>query len=487
MDEELERDPNVMVLGEDVGKKGGVFGATEGLLAKYGEKRVLDTPLTEGMIAGAAMGAAIYGLRPIAEMQFADFVYPAFNQIVSEISRMRYRSNGAFGLPMVIRMPYGGGVHGALYHSQSNEAYFTSTVGLKVVAPGTPADAKGLLKAAVRDPDPVMFFEHKKTYRLFKAEVPDGDHVVPIGSAEVARSGKDLSIFCYGYMRTCALEAAETLARDDGVEAEVVDLRTLRPLDTATVLASVAQDRQGAGRARGEPIRRLRRRGRGLDCARSASSTWTDRSPAWPGRRCRASRSTTSWRTGSCSTPQKIVDAARTLAALLSRCRARPSCWPIQMDEAYRFVHDRVQGLTDDEFFWEPVADCWTVRLGADGRWHGDYAEPDPDPPPFTTIAWRLVHLAECKVMYHEYAFGPGTADLAGDRLGPHRGRRDRELERGQRLLVDALDGLTDADLDARPHDQLGRRVADLADPVDDDPPRSAPWRRDRRPARSLP
>jgi 2-oxoisovalerate dehydrogenase E1 component beta subunit len=239
MDEELERDPNVMVLGEDVGKKGGVFGATEGLFAKYGEKRVLDTPLTEGMIAGAAAGAAIYGLRPIAEMQFADFVYPAFNQIVSEISRMRYRSNNAFGLPMVIRMPYGGGVHGALYHSQSNETYFTATVGLKVVAPGTPADAKGLLKASVRDPDPVMFFEHKKTYRLFKAEVPDGDHVVPIGSAEVARSGKDLSIFCYGYMRHCALEAAEILAREDGVEAEVVDLRTLRPLDTATVGASV--------------------------------------------------------------------------------------------------------------------------------------------------------------------------------------------------------------------------------------------------------
>ena len=239
MDEELERDPTVMVLGEDVGKKGGVFGATDGLFAKYGEKRVLDTPLSEGMIAGAAMGAALYGLRPIAEMQFADFVYPAFNQIVSEISRLRYRSNGTFGLPMVIRMPYGGGVHGALYHSQSNEAYFTSTVGLKVVAPGTPADAKGLLKASVRDPDPVMFFEHKKTYRLFKAEVPDGDHVVPIGQAEVARPGKDLSIYCYGYMRFCALEAAETLAREDGVEAEVVDLRTLRPLDTAAVLGSV--------------------------------------------------------------------------------------------------------------------------------------------------------------------------------------------------------------------------------------------------------
>ena len=186
----MERDERVMVLGEDVGKKGGVFGATEGLFAKYGEKRVLDTPLTEAMIAGAATGAAMYGLRPVAEMQFADFVYPAFNQIVSEISRMPYRSNGTFGLPMVIRMPYGGGVHGALYHSQSNEAYFTSTVGLKVVAPGTPADAKGLLKAAIRDPDPVMYFEHKKTYRLFRAEVPDGDTVVPIGKADVARDGK---------------------------------------------------------------------------------------------------------------------------------------------------------------------------------------------------------------------------------------------------------------------------------------------------------
>jgi 2-oxoisovalerate dehydrogenase E1 component beta subunit len=239
MDEELERDENVMVLGEDVGRKGGVFGATDGLWAKYGGKRVLDTPLTEGMIAGAAAGAALYGLRPIAEMQFADFVYPAFNQIVSEISRMRYRSNGTFGLPMVIRMPYGGGVHGALYHSQSNEGYFTATVGLKVVAPGTPADAKGLLKASVRDPDPVMFFEHKKTYRLFKAEVPEGDTIVPIGKADVARQGKDLSIFCYGYMRTCALEAAETLAREDGVEAEIVDLRTLRPLDRDAILASV--------------------------------------------------------------------------------------------------------------------------------------------------------------------------------------------------------------------------------------------------------
>jgi 2-oxoisovalerate dehydrogenase E1 component beta subunit len=239
MDEEMARDERVMVMGEDVGRKGGVFGATEGLWAKYGEKRVLDTPLTEGMIAGAAAGAALYGLRPVAEMQFADFVYPAFNQIVSEISRMRYRSNGTFGLPMVIRMPYGGGVHGALYHSQSNETYFTSTVGLKVVAPGTPADAKWLLKSAIRDPDPVMYFEHKKTYRLFKEDVPEGDALVPIGQASIARPGKHLSIFCYGYMRFCALEAAETLAHEDGIEAEVVDLRTLRPLDTVAVLGSV--------------------------------------------------------------------------------------------------------------------------------------------------------------------------------------------------------------------------------------------------------
>jgi 2-oxoisovalerate dehydrogenase E1 component beta subunit len=241
MDEEMEADDRVMVMGEDVGRKGGVFGATDGLWAKYGDKRVLDTPLSEGLIAGAAAGAALYGLRPIAEMQFADFVYPAFNQIVSEISRMRYRSNGTFGLPMVIRMPYGGGVHGALYHSQSNEGYFTSTVGLKVVAPGTPSDARALLRASIRDPDPVLFFEHKKTYRLVREEVSESLQPVPIGKASVAREGKNLSIFCYGYMRHCALEAAETLAREDGIEAEVVDLRTLRPLDTETILASVAK------------------------------------------------------------------------------------------------------------------------------------------------------------------------------------------------------------------------------------------------------
>jgi 2-oxoisovalerate dehydrogenase E1 component beta subunit len=239
--QEMRRDQRVFVLGEDVGVYGGAFKVTQGFQEEFGAHRVLDMPLSETAIVGGATGAALMGLRPIAEMQFADFVYPGFNQIVSEVARMRFRSNGAFGVPMVIRMPYGGGVHGALYHSQSNESYFTSTVGLKVVAPGTPADAYGLLKASVRDPDPVMYFEHKKTYRLFKGEVPDdGDGVVPIGVASVAREGTDLSIIGYGYMRHCALEAAETLATE-GISAEVIDLRTLRPLDSGAILTSVAK------------------------------------------------------------------------------------------------------------------------------------------------------------------------------------------------------------------------------------------------------
>ena len=238
MDEEMERDERVMVLGEDVGKKGGVFGATEGLWAKYGDKRVLDTPLTEAMIAGAAMGAAVYGLRPIAEMQFADFVYPAFNQIVSEISRLHYRSNGTFSAPMVIRMPYGGGVHGALYHSQSNETYFTATVGLKVVAPGTPADAKALLKAAIRDPDPVMFFEPKRLYRAAKGEVPSEAYEVPLSSAAVLREGTDVTVVTWGAMVYEALAAAQQ-AEEQGVFVEVIDLRTLWPVDIDTIVASV--------------------------------------------------------------------------------------------------------------------------------------------------------------------------------------------------------------------------------------------------------
>jgi len=240
MYEEMKRDPRVLVLGEDVGIKGGVFGATDGFYAEFGEARVLDTPLAESAIIGAAIGMAANGLIPIAEIQFSDFIHPAFNQIVSEAARMRYRSNGAFGCPIVIRAPYGGGVevHGGLYHSQSIEAFYTHVPGLKVVTPYTPYDAKGLLKAAVRDPDPVLFLEHKRLYRAIRGEVPDDDYVLPIGLAAVRRPGTMLSVFAYGQMLHETLQAADRLAAE-GIDAEVVDLRTLRPLDTETILASV--------------------------------------------------------------------------------------------------------------------------------------------------------------------------------------------------------------------------------------------------------
>ena len=240
MYEEMKRDPRVLVLGEDVGIKGGVFGATDGFYAEFGEARVLDTPLAESAIVGAAIGMAANGLIPIAEIQFSDFIHPAFNQIVSEAARMRYRSNGAFGCPIVIRAPYGGGVevHGGLYHSQSIEAFYTHVPGLKVVTPYTPYDAKGLLKAAVRDPDPVLFLEHKRLYRAIRGEVPDDDYVLPIGPAMVRRSGTTLSVFAYGQMLHETLQAADRLAAE-GIDAEVVDLRTLRPLDTDAILASV--------------------------------------------------------------------------------------------------------------------------------------------------------------------------------------------------------------------------------------------------------
>ncbi len=238
--EEMARDERVIVLGEDVGRKGGVFGVTDGLFEAYGEDRVLDTPLAESMIIGVSVGMAANGLIPVPEIQFADFIHPAFDQIVSEVARMRYRSNNDYGCPMTIRVPYGGGVHGALYHSQSIEAFYAHVPGLKVVAPYSPADAKGLLKAAIRDHDPVLYLEHKKLYRMIHDQVPDGDVDVPIGRAAVRRPGRDLSIFAYGLMMHEALGAADLLARD-GVEAEVVDLRTLRPLDTATILESVAR------------------------------------------------------------------------------------------------------------------------------------------------------------------------------------------------------------------------------------------------------
>ena len=236
--EEMERDDRVWVLGEDVGKKGGVFLATEGLHAKFGEARVLDTPLAESCIVGVAIGSALNGLVPVAEIQFADFIHPAFDQIVSEAARIRYRSNGDFTCPIVIRAPWGGGVHGGLYHSQSIEAFYAHVPGLKVVIPSTPEDAKGLLKAAIRDPDPVLFLEHKKTYRLIKGEIPDGEYTTPIGPAAVRREGRHLSCFAWGLMMHYCLEAAEQVAAE-GIEVEVVDLRSLRPLDKETILRSV--------------------------------------------------------------------------------------------------------------------------------------------------------------------------------------------------------------------------------------------------------
>lgn len=239
MDEELAHDDRVFIVGEDVGARGGVFRATQGLHEKYGSERVIDSPLAELSIVGVGIGAALYGMRPICEIQFADFIYPAFNQIVSEAAKMCYRSNGQWTVPMVIRAPYGGGIGGGLYHSQSVEAFFTHVPGLKVVIPSNPYDAKGLLKAAVRDPNPVLFFEPKKGYRLIKGEVPEGEEImVELGEAKVSREGSDLSIFAYGMMHHYALQAADTLA-SEGIDTEVVDLRTLLPMDRETILASV--------------------------------------------------------------------------------------------------------------------------------------------------------------------------------------------------------------------------------------------------------
>ncbi|WAA11405.1 alpha-ketoacid dehydrogenase subunit beta [Fervidibacillus halotolerans] len=233
--EEMERDPKVFVLGEDVGKKGGVFKATEGLYEQFGEQRVLDTPLTESAIAGVAIGAAMYGFRPIGEIQFADFIMPAVNQIISEAARIRYRSNNDWQCPVVIRAPYGGGVHGGLYHSQSVEAIFANQPGLKIVMPSTPYDVKGLLKAAIRDDDPVLFFEHKKAYRLIKGEVPTDDYVLPIGKADVKREGEDITVITYGLNVHFALQAAEKLA-EDGISVHLLDLRTVYPLDQEGII-----------------------------------------------------------------------------------------------------------------------------------------------------------------------------------------------------------------------------------------------------------
>ncbi len=236
--EEMARDERVFVMGEDVGARGGVFLATEGLMDSFGEERVIDTPLAESSIAGIGLGAALNGMRPIAEIEFADFVWPTINQIVGEAARVRYGTNGRMCAPMVLRAPYGGGVRGGLYHSQSVEAFFAHAPGLKVVTPATPYDAKGLLKSAVRDDDPVVFLEHKRTYRLVRGEVPEAEYTLPIGRADVKRSGSDVSVVTYGLMVHHCLEAAEELARE-GVDVEVVDLRTVRPLDHETILESV--------------------------------------------------------------------------------------------------------------------------------------------------------------------------------------------------------------------------------------------------------
>lgn len=235
LDEEMARDSNVFVIGEDVGKKGGVFGVTKGLQEKYGEYRSIDAPLAESNIVGTSIGAALVGKRPVAEIQFAEYILPATNQIMSEAAKIRYRSNNDWNCPITIRAPFGGGIHGALYHSQSIESVFASTPGLKIVIPSNPYDAKGLLKAAIRDDDPVLYFEHKKAYRLLKEEVPEEDYTVEIGKANVKRSGEDVTIITYGLMVNYALQAAEKLAAE-GVETEVVDLRTVYPLDKESII-----------------------------------------------------------------------------------------------------------------------------------------------------------------------------------------------------------------------------------------------------------
>lgn len=237
--DEMRENDRLIVMGEDVGARGGVFRATAGFLEEFGDQRVLDTPLAESSIVGCAIGMAMNGLLPVAEIQFADFIHPAFDQLVSEAARIRYRTNGDWTVPIVVRTPYGGGVHGALYHSQSIEAFYGHVPGLKVVVPSTPHDVKGLLRAAIRDPDPVLFLEHKKTYRLIKGEVPDEPYEVPIGVADVKRAGTDLTVVSYGLMLHHCLEVADRLAEEDGVSVEVVDVRTISPLDTETILASV--------------------------------------------------------------------------------------------------------------------------------------------------------------------------------------------------------------------------------------------------------
>ena len=235
---EMRRDPRVVVMGEDVGKVGGVFRVTAGLYDEFGDDRVIDTPLSEGGIVGTAIGMALYGLVPIPEIQFADFIYPAYDQIVSELAKFRYRSGGEYTAKLVIRTPVGGGIRGGHYHSQSPEALFIHVPGLKVVCPSNPYDAKGLLLASIRDPDPVLFFEPKRIYRAAKGDVPDDDYTVPLSKAQVVREGTQLSVVAWGAMLYEALEAAHQAAAQ-GIDCEVLDLRTLWPVDIDAIVASV--------------------------------------------------------------------------------------------------------------------------------------------------------------------------------------------------------------------------------------------------------
>ncbi|AUV83715.1 alpha-ketoacid dehydrogenase subunit beta [Salinigranum rubrum] len=234
---EMQRDEDVIVLGEDVGKNGGVFRATEGLYDEFGGDRVVDTPLAESGIVGTAVGMAAYGLKPVPEIQFSGFMYPAFDQIVSHAARLRTRSRGRYTCPMVIRAPYGGGIRAPEHHSESKEAFYAHEAGLKVVIPSTPYDTKGLLISAIRDPDPVVFLEPKLIYRAFRGDVPEGEYTVPIGEAEVRREGTDVSVFVYGAMTPRTLEAAENLT-EEGIDCEVVDLRTVSPLDRDAIVDS---------------------------------------------------------------------------------------------------------------------------------------------------------------------------------------------------------------------------------------------------------
>jgi len=237
---EMRRDPNVVVLGEDIGRFGGVFRATTGLYEEFGPDRAMDTPLAESGIIGTAVGMAMYGLRPVPEIQFADFIFPAMDQIVNEVAKYRYRSGGQWTCPLVIRSPYGGGIRGGHYHSQSPEAHFIHTPGLKVLVPATPEDAKGLLLSAIRDPDPVLFFEPKRIYRAAKGEVSDGEYTVPIGKARVTRAGHQVTLIAWGAMWHEADQAARE-AEGLGIDVEVLDLRSLQPLDVDAIVHSVTK------------------------------------------------------------------------------------------------------------------------------------------------------------------------------------------------------------------------------------------------------